>query len=85
MTFNANIKGMGCKSKIRILIDDYNTGKEIGSCEVGADDAIVSAVIENVTGRHAIYFIVEDSYKGPFNGMFQGRQLFELVSFVFSK
>jgi hypothetical protein len=85
MVFNANITGMGCKSKIRILIDDYNSGEEIGSCEVCADDAIINTVVKNVTGRHAIYFLVEDGYSGSFIDMFKGRQLFELISFVFSK
>ncbi len=86
MEFSANIKGMGCKSKLHILIDEYyNTGEEIGCCEVGADDGIIGAVVKNVTGRHAVYFVIEDSYEGYFKYMFKGRQLFELISFVFSK
>ncbi|HWT75370.1 MAG TPA: family 43 glycosylhydrolase [Mobilitalea sp.] len=85
MEFHATVNGTGCKSKIRILIDNYENGEEIGCCNVGADDGVVSAVVKNVTGRHAVYLVVEDSFGGFFTDMFKGRQLFELVSFVFSK
>lgn len=85
MEFSANIKGMGCKSKIHVLIDDYENGEEIGCCDVGTDDGIASAVVKNVTSRHAVYLVVEDSFGGYFTDMFKGRQLFELISFTFSK
>lgn len=85
MEFSALVNGMGCKSKIRILIDDYDNGEEIGSIDVGTDGGVVSGTVKNVTGRHAIYFVIEDSFGGYFTDMFKGRQLFELVSFVFSK
>jgi arabinoxylan arabinofuranohydrolase len=85
MEFSANVIGTGCKSKIRILIDDYEKGEEIGCCEIGAGDVVASTVVKNVTGRHAVYFIVEDSFGGFFTDMFKGRQLFDLISFVFSK
>jgi hypothetical protein len=85
LEFSAYVIGKGCKSKIRILIDNYTDGEEIGSCDVGTDDGVVSAVVRNVTGRHAVYLIAGDSYGGSFYDMFKGRQLFDLVSFVFSK
>jgi hypothetical protein len=85
MEFHAMVTGMGCSSKIHILIDNYETGEEIGCCEVGTDNAAVSAVVKKVTGRHAVFFIIEDYYGGYFKDMFKGRQLFELTSFVFSK
>ncbi len=37
------------RSKIHILIDNYEIGEEIGSCDVGTDDGIVSAIVNNVT------------------------------------
>lgn len=85
MDFSANIRGTGCLSKIRIRLDDYETGEEIGCCEVGMDDSVVSTRVKNVTGRHAVYFIIEASFGGWFTDMFKGRQLLELISFVFSK
>jgi hypothetical protein len=85
MEFHANVIGTGCKAKMRILIDSFESGEEIGICDLGSDDGTVSAVVKNVIGRHAVYFLVEDSFGGYFTDMFKGRQLFELVSFVFSK
>lgn len=85
MEFSAVINGMGCNSKIRILIDNYETGEEIGCIDIASDSGVVSTCVKNVTGRHAIYFIIEDSVGGYFTSMFEGRQLFELSSFVFSK
>ncbi len=88
MEFNANVRGMGCESTMRILIDDCETGEEIGRCNIGADDSVITIRVKNVTGKHAIYFVIEDSYGeyGEFFAqMFKGRQLFELISFTFSK
>jgi hypothetical protein len=85
MEFCVKVKGMGCKAKIRILIDDYKKGEEIGCLEIGADDGVASVVVKNITGKHGIYFIIEDDFGGSFKNMFQGRQLFELESFVFTK
>ena len=85
MEFHANIKGTGCKSQITILLDDPETGEEIGICDVGMDDGVVSCVVKNVTGRHSVYLVVKDSFGGYFTDMFQGRHLFELLSFVFTK
>ena len=79
------IRGMGCKSRIRILIDDYEIGTEIGVCSVDMGDGIYTAYVDLVTGRHALYFIVEDAYEGWSKSMVDGRQLFELESFVFNK
>lgn len=85
MKFCATVKGAGCKSKIKVLLDNYQNGAEIGICEIGADDGIYSAAVKNVTGRHAVFFVIEDSFGGWFSDMFQGRHLFEFESFVFMK
>jgi hypothetical protein len=85
MKFSVLVKGNGCKSKMRILLDDYENGEEIGICEIGSDDGVYNAVVKNVTGRHALYFVVEDSFRGWFTDMFKGRHLFEFESFVFMK
>ncbi|BCN30101.1 family 43 glycosylhydrolase [Anaeromicropila herbilytica] len=85
MKFNTVVRGTGCKSRIRILIDDYEHGEEIGYCDVEAEDGVYSSVVTNVTGRHAVYFVIEDRFGGWFTDMFKGRHLFELESFVFIK
>lgn len=85
MKFMARIKGTGCNSKMRILIDDKETGEEIGICEIGADSGNYEAVVKNVTGNHALYFLIDDGVTGWTADMFKGRHLFELESFVFIK
>ncbi len=85
MEFSANILGMGCVSKIHIIIDDYEAGQEIGCIDVGPDDGTIHGIVKNVVGRHSIYFKIEDNFGGYFTDLFQGRHLFELISFVFRK
>ncbi len=84
MEFHANIRGKGCVSKIHIRLDSEN-GEEIGCCDIGTADGVVQSVVRNVTGRHAVFFMIEDCFGGYFTDMFRGRQLFELISFVFTK
>ena len=96
MEFSANVIGMGCDCRLNIYIDgidDENKlescktkGKKIGSVTIGHDDAVVSTVVEAVTGKHAVYFTVETDYPTDWMGdYFKGRNLFELESFVFMK
>jgi hypothetical protein len=87
LEFSVNIRGTGCKSKIRIFLDDYDCEKgiEIGECEIGMDDGVYSTVVKNVTGRHSVFFIVEACFGGYFADMAKGRRLFDMVSFVFMK
>lgn len=85
MIFCANIIGMGCKAKMKILIDSYEDGEEIGVCDIGSNDGTYKVVVKNVTGRHAVYFMVEHCYSGWFVGAFSEKQLFDLISFTFIK
>lgn len=85
MEFSAKINGTGCKGKIRVLIDDDTNGEEIGCCEFGQDSGVISTRLKAVTGRHALFFVFEDSFGGYFSDMFKGRHLCELESFVFMK
>jgi hypothetical protein len=85
MEFHAEVLGTGCKSKITIMLDDPVSGLNIGSLEIGMDSGNYSAPMQNVTGRHAVYFVVEDCFGGWFKEMFNGRNLFEFISFVFIK
>ncbi|HKM05315.1 MAG TPA: family 43 glycosylhydrolase [Lachnospiraceae bacterium] len=85
MEFSVQINGTGCRAKLHILIDHYEIGEEIGCVEIGSDSGVVSSIVKNVTGRHALYFQIKENVGGFFVDQFKGRQLFELVSFVFSK
>ena len=87
MEFTANIKGFGAKAKMRIMIDSPD-GEKIGEINIGTDDAVITSRVKSVIGRHSIFFLIEDGHDAEgefFQGLFKGRQLFELVSFVFMK
>lgn len=82
MQLKLRIRGCGCRGKIHVLLDSAD-GEEIGVAEFGADDSIVTADIANIRGRHAIYLKAEEGYEGWGSEWLQGRDLFELLSFVF--
>jgi hypothetical protein len=85
LEFYVNVKGSGCKAALRILIDNYESGAELGRCDIGMGDGVYSAVINSVTGRHAVYLAVEDGFDGWGKESFKNRRLFDLISFVFVK
>jgi hypothetical protein len=85
MLFFAEVIGMGSISQIKILIDDYENGEEIGVCDIGTHDGVYKAVVKNVTGRHAVFFLIDHSYGGWFVHSFKEKTLFDLISFVFVK
>ena len=62
-------------------------GKEIGVVEVGLGDGIYRGRVENVTGRHALYFKVDSGLeKGAWtSSFFNGRAICEIEEFVFLK
>ena len=64
MEFAAKIRGTGCKSKIKIMIDDPENGEEIGICNIGMDDGVYTTVTKAVTGRHSVFLVVEDDFGG---------------------
>ena len=84
MEFAAYVNGMGCDCHLHILVDSED-GKEIGVCDIGRDNGVYSTVVENVTGRHAVYFKVSTDYHGWTGEYFKERTLFEFKSFVFMK
>ena len=84
MEFAVKVKGSGCSSTIRIMLDGEN-GTEIGRCAVGTSDGTYSAVVKNVTGTHSVFFLIEHNYTGWFVDWYKERNLFELESFVFMK
>lgn len=82
MQLKLRIKGCGCRGKIHVLLDSAD-GTEVGVAELGSDDSIVTADLTNIQGRHAIFLKAEATYEGWGSEWLQGRDLFELVSFVF--
>ena len=82
MEFAVRVNGLGCNCKLHILIDDST---EIGVCEIGPDDGVIRTVVQNVTGRHALYFRVTTEYNGWSGEYFKNRCLFEWKDFVFMK
>ncbi len=85
MQFHMNVIGMGCYTKVRILLDDYENGEEIGVIEIGTANGMYSTQVKAVTGRHAVFLCVEELESSFFNDMLKGRILFELKEFVFEK
>lgn len=82
MQLKLRIRGCGCRGKIHVLLDSAD-GEEIGVAEFGADDSIVTADLTNIQGRHAIFLKAQEGYEGWGAEWLEGRDLFELVSFVF--
>ena len=62
-------------------------GKEIGVIELGLGDGIYRGRVQNVTGRHALYFKADIGLpKGAWtSSFFDGRVICELEEFVFLK
>jgi hypothetical protein len=85
MDFSAKVRGCGSKGKLKIFIDDYSSGEEIGSCDIGADNGIVSTAVKAVTGKHSVFFVFNDEYEGYFGQFFKDRPICELEGFVFHK
>ena len=85
MDFCAKIRGSGSLAKVKILLDSPDNGEEIGELDIGPDDTFITSKVKAVQGRHSVYFKVRHNYGGFFLNMFEGRELFQLESFFFSK
>lgn len=84
MELSFKVKGTGCSSTIKVFIDGEE-GTQIGTCKIGSGSGVYNCIVDNVTGRHAVYFVVEHNYGGWYVEVFENRNLFELESFVFIK
>lgn len=58
-------------------------GREIGAVNFSSDCSVITADVEALTGKHAIYLLVEGNYKGWFAHSMDRRNLFNLCGFVF--
>jgi len=84
MQIRMKMRGMGSKGSIRILLDSED-GEEIGSINFGENDSVIGGRLKAVTGRHALYFVVQSGYEGWFADAMKGRQLLAIEEFVFIK
>lgn len=75
----------GCHGKIHVIIDNYTDGEEICTIWFDRSSNVLHEITKTVTGRHAIFFAVEDGYMGWSKESFNCRQLFDLIAFVFLK
>lgn len=87
MELAVKVVGMGCKGMLHVLTDDAENGTEIGVVSIGLGDGVYRCRVNNVTGRHALYFkadlgLPEGEWTSSF---FKGRPICELEEFVFLK
>ncbi len=86
MCLELKVQPRGCSAKVHIRLDSED-GEEIGMARVGAGDRVVKCPVKTVTGRHAVYLVVEDAHEGDqwIKDYFIRRPLFDLEAFVFTK
>lgn len=58
---------------------------EIGVIDIGTGDGVYKGRVKTLTGRHAVYFVAEQTTRGWMRGYFESRDLFEFVEFAFMK
>ncbi len=80
-----SVKGTGMRCKLRVLIDDYDNGEEIGTVDIDTHDGVYTGTVKAVTGRHSLFFRVDSELNDWAMNYFKDRTLFELEQFVFMK
>lgn len=85
MTLALKTRGVGVRSRVRVMLDDDTDGRCIGTAEIGTGDGIARVHCEPVTGRHALYLVADHRVEGWMGQFFEGRELFHLEQFVFMK
>jgi hypothetical protein len=87
MTLALKCRGQGGKAKVQVYADDAKDGVKLGDVIIDTHDGDYRGVMKNLTGRHAIFFVVEHTYTGWDWAVkpMETRQLFDLDSFVFLK
>lgn len=87
MTIALKVRGMGTKCKVKVMVDGYTeeNGREIGVIDIGIGDGVYTGKVENLTGRHSIFFIADHGIEGWVRPYFEGKPLFEFEEFTFMK
>ena len=84
MTLELKVIPRGCRSRVHVHIDSED-GEKIGVIDVGYGDRIARGEVKLVTGRHSLFFVVEEGHTGWSKDAFLHRELFDLEAFVFRK
>jgi hypothetical protein len=84
MTVYIRVLGCGQKGIIHVRLD-CEDGTELGQGEIATDSGIVKIPVPNVTGRHAVFFVFESGRTGWMKDSFEGRELCQMISFLFCK
>lgn len=84
-TLALSINGMGSHCRIRILLDDWENGEEIGSMDIGPANGVYKARVKPIIGRHALYLVAQHTVEGWMADYFTGKPLFELKQLIFLK
>jgi len=84
MAVYIKINGSGQKGIVRIKLDNEN-GIELGHGNITTGNSIIKIPVQNVTGRHAVFFTFESGRSGWIKENFDGRELCQMVSFLFCK
>jgi hypothetical protein len=84
MTLELKVIPRGCRSRVHVHIDSED-GEKIGVIDVGYGDRIARGEVKLVTGRHSLFFVVEEGHTGWAKDAFLHRELFDLEAFVFRK
>lgn len=85
MGIRIKIRGTGSRGVIGVYADSTDETARIGEVSFGEGDAVLSAKVKALSGRHAIYLKAESGYEGWYAENMKGRELFMLEEFVFVK
>ncbi|MBQ8107351.1 MAG: family 43 glycosylhydrolase [Ruminococcus sp.] len=85
-TLAMNILGAGCDCKVDIFLDDPDSGRKLGTLDIGRADGTYRCKINNVTGRHALFFKAYHTItEGWIKTFFDNNNLFDAKEFVIMK
>jgi arabinoxylan arabinofuranohydrolase len=84
MTLLMEVRGLGETGRIRVMLDDPEAGQELGTLSFGGNSELLKLRTSCVTGRHAVYFVLEDLRRQDEWG-FRSRELLQVECFVFTK
>ena len=87
MTLCMSVRGMGTNARVKVMLDDPETGEEIGEIDIGTHDGCYKAKVKHTTGRHALYFVMtlKDTAYDWMKDYFRKKPLFEMKEFAFLK
>lgn len=86
LTLYLKARGVGESGCIRVLLDDPEEGEQIAALPFFCDSALLKAEIPPITGRHALYFRLEDDRTPPdWAQPERDRELIQLEEFVFTR